>query len=62
MTGSFKQHLERQLADIRAAGTYKQERVIVTPQGTTIRVSDGSAVLNFCAGRTRDRTTVVLRY
>jgi glycine C-acetyltransferase len=49
MLGSFKQHLVQQLADIRAAGTYKQERVIVTPQGTTIRVSDGQPVLNLCA-------------
>jgi glycine C-acetyltransferase len=49
MFGSFQQHLEQQLADIRAAGTYKRERVIATPQGTTIRVSDGKPVLNLCA-------------
>jgi glycine C-acetyltransferase len=49
MLGNFQQHLERQLADIRAAGTYKNERVIMTPQGTTIRVSDGQEVLNLCA-------------
>src|SRR6185436_9168108 len=39
----------QQLEEIRAAGTYKTERVIVTPQGTTIRVSDGKPVLNLCA-------------
>jgi glycine C-acetyltransferase len=49
MPRSFQQHLIQQLADIRAAGTYKNERVIATPQGTTIRVSDGKPVLNFCA-------------
>src|SRR5438876_8754589 len=49
MTTSFQQHLSAQLADIRAAGTYKRERIIVTPQGTTLRVSDGKPVLNFCA-------------
>jgi glycine C-acetyltransferase len=49
MLGSFQRHVQQQLADIRAAGTYKRERVIVTPQGTTIRVSDGKAVLNLCA-------------
>src|SRR6187401_1476800 len=49
MTSSFQQHLSAQLAEIRAAGTYKRERVIVTPQGTTIRVSDGQPVLNLCA-------------
>ena len=49
MIGSFQQHLQTQLADIRAAGTYKRERVIMTPQGATIRVTDGQPVLNFCA-------------
>jgi glycine C-acetyltransferase len=49
MSGTFKAHLETQLASIRAAGTYKHERVIVTPQGTTIRVADGKPVLNMCA-------------
>src|ERR1041385_3719708 len=49
MFGSFKQHVEQQLADICAAGTYKRERVIITPQGATIRVSDGKPVLNLCA-------------
>jgi glycine C-acetyltransferase len=49
MFTSFQTHLQQQLADIRAAGTYKRERVILTPQGTTIRVSDGKPVLNLCA-------------
>jgi glycine C-acetyltransferase len=49
MTEEFKQHLDAQLAGIRSAGTYKRERVIVTPQGTTIRVADGRPVLNLCA-------------
>src|SRR5215207_6969421 len=49
MFGNFKNHVEQQLADIRAAGTYKRERIIVTPQGTTIRVADGQPVLNLCA-------------
>ena len=46
---TIKSHLETQLAEIRQAGTYKNERVIITPQGTTIRVADGQLVLNFCA-------------
>ncbi len=37
------------LAEIEAAGLYKKERVIVTPQGVDIRVLDGAEVLNFCA-------------
>ncbi|MBI3878681.1 MAG: glycine C-acetyltransferase [Verrucomicrobia bacterium] len=49
MFDSFQPHVLKQLADIRAAGTYKRERVILTPQGTTIRVADGKPVLNLCA-------------
>ncbi|MBK8001783.1 MAG: glycine C-acetyltransferase [Verrucomicrobia bacterium] len=49
MFGSFQTHLRQQLDEIRAAGTYKSERVIITPQGTTIRVADGKPVLNLCA-------------
>jgi glycine C-acetyltransferase len=49
MFASFKQHLETQLGQISAAGTYKRERVIVTPQGATIRVADKKPVLNLCA-------------
>ena len=49
MTSPFQAHVQKQLEDIRAAGTYKRERVIMTPQGTTIRVADGQPVLNLCA-------------
>jgi glycine C-acetyltransferase len=49
MFTNFKSHLETQLADIRKAGTYKNERVISTPQGTMVRVADGQPVLNLCA-------------
>ncbi len=38
----------RQLDDIRAAGTWKEERVIASPQGALIRVGDRE-VLNFCS-------------
>jgi glycine C-acetyltransferase len=37
------------LDEIEAAGLYKRERVITTPQSVEIRVQDGSEVLNFCA-------------
>jgi glycine C-acetyltransferase len=49
MEQEFSRHLQQQLSAIQSAGTYKRERVIVTPQGTTIRVSDGKPVLNLCA-------------
>jgi glycine C-acetyltransferase len=49
MLGAFQQHLEKQLADIRSAGLYKNERIITTPQDSHIRVSTGAEVLNMCA-------------
>ena len=49
MYNGVQKHFSRQLEEIRAAGTYKSERVICSPQGATIRVSDGKAVLNLCA-------------
>ena len=49
MFGSMKQHLAGQLEEIRAAGTWKHERVITSPQEARIRVGDGPPVLNLCA-------------
>jgi glycine C-acetyltransferase len=49
MQQPFRSYLEGQLAAIRQAGTFKNERVIMTPQGTIIRVADGKPVLNLCA-------------
>lgn len=49
MLSSFQEYLQRQLDDIRAAGTCKRERVLATPQGTRVRVADGQPVLNLCA-------------
>ena len=49
MYSAVQKHILAQLDEIRAAGTYKGERVISSPQGATIRVSDGKAVLNLCA-------------
>jgi glycine C-acetyltransferase len=49
MHESFRKHLESQLSEIRASGTYKQERVITTPQDAHIRVGEGRPVLNLCA-------------
>lgn len=46
---NFQKHLQQELADIKAAGLYKNERIIVSPQGAKIRVSTGQEVLNFCA-------------
>ena len=49
MNAAFQDHLTTQLDAIRAAGTYKRERVLSTPQGTLVRANGGAAVLNMCA-------------
>lgn len=49
MYNRVQAHLQKELTDIREAGLYKNERVIVTPQGAEIRVESGAEVLNFCA-------------
>src|SRR6266852_1753434 len=40
--------IEQQLAEIRAAGLYKTERILLGPQGGSIRVAQGTAI-NLCA-------------
>src|SRR3954467_9788470 len=49
MSTTFLDHLAGELEELRAAGLYKAERVITSPQGATIAVADGRQVLNFCA-------------
>ena len=49
MYGKMKEFLAKELADIKAAGLYKNERIITTPQRADIKVNDGEDVLNFCA-------------
>jgi glycine C-acetyltransferase len=44
-----KSHFQNELDGIREAGTWKAERIIVTPQASAIRVNTGDEVLNFCA-------------
>ncbi|XP_053688413.1 2-amino-3-ketobutyrate coenzyme A ligase, mitochondrial [Sabethes cyaneus] len=47
---SFRNVLQTQLDDIQKAGTYKKERIIVSPQATTINVEGSQGkILNFCA-------------
>ncbi|HMV69120.1 MAG TPA: glycine C-acetyltransferase [Myxococcota bacterium] len=41
--------LQADLDGIRAAGTWKRERVIASPQSAVIRLASGAEVLNFCA-------------
>lgn len=47
--GDFVAHLRHELDGLRAAGLYKTERIIATPQGAVIRTVDGREVINLCA-------------
>ena len=49
MYKTLKPALEKELAAIKEAGLYKEERIITTPQGADIKVSTGQEVINFCA-------------
>jgi glycine C-acetyltransferase len=48
MFDNVRPQLQATLTEIRAAGLYKDERVLLTPQGAGIGVEQGE-VLNFCA-------------
>lgn len=49
MYGNFQKHLQDQLNEIESNGLFKKERVIITPQGAAVKVSDGKEVIIFCA-------------
>ncbi len=49
MYGQFQKHLQDQLNEIEQNGLFKKERIIITPQGAAVKVSDGKEVIIFCA-------------
>jgi len=49
MYKNFKNYLDQLLIEIKEAGLYKNERIIVSPQGAEIELNTGQKVLNFCA-------------
>lgn len=49
MYGKIKDHLQSELKEIDAAGIYKRERVITTPQGANVHVNTGEDVVIMCA-------------
>ena len=49
MLVKFNEQIQKELTKIRDAGLFKKERIISSPQGSSIRVSSGQKVLNFCA-------------
>ena len=49
MYGKMKQYLQDELAAIKEAGLYKNERIITSAQQAQITVKEGGEVINFCA-------------
>lgn len=49
MYKDFQAYLGKVITEIKEAGLYKNERMIVSPQGAEIRLASGQKVLNFCA-------------
>jgi glycine C-acetyltransferase len=49
MYKNYQKHLASIIDEIKEAGLYKNERIIVSPQGAEIELNTGQKVLNFCA-------------
>lgn len=49
MYKNYQSYLKKELGNIKKAGLYKNESVIITPQRAAIKIESGKEVLNFCA-------------
>lgn len=49
MYGKIKDHLEKELQEIKDNGLFKKERIITSPQDAVIKISTGQEVINFCS-------------
>jgi glycine C-acetyltransferase len=49
MYGKIKEHLQKELQEIKDNGLYKKERIITSPQDAVIKIATGQEVINFCA-------------
>jgi glycine C-acetyltransferase len=49
MYSNIKEHLQKEIAEIKDSGLFKEERIITSPQGAEITLNTGETVLNFCA-------------
>lgn len=49
MYGKIKEHLQKELEEIKENGLYKKERIITSAQDAEITISTGEKVINFCA-------------
>lgn len=49
MIGKLEKQLQDELANIKEAGLYKEERIIVSPQGAEVKLENGKDVIIMCA-------------
>ncbi len=49
MYDTLKPLLEAEITNIKEAGLFKEERVIITPQSADIKIAGGKEVINFCS-------------
>lgn len=49
MYGKIKDHLTKEIQEIKDNGLFKKERIITTPQDAVIKINTGEEVINFCA-------------
>ncbi|MCF6294713.1 MAG: glycine C-acetyltransferase [Flavobacteriaceae bacterium] len=49
MYGNIKEHLQKEIQDIKDNGLYKEERIITSAQGAEMTLNTGEKVLNFCS-------------
>ncbi|WP_010519565.1 glycine C-acetyltransferase [Croceivirga radicis] len=49
MYGKIKEHLEKEIQQIKEDGLFKEERIITGPQDAVIKINTGEEVINFCA-------------
>jgi glycine C-acetyltransferase len=49
MYGKMKDHLIKELGEIRDSGLYKDERILASRQGAHVKLADGRELINLCA-------------
>ena len=49
MYGKFQTYLQETIADLKAKSLYKNEKIIATPQGSTVLLDNGTKLINMCA-------------
>ncbi len=49
MFSNVKKELQKEIAEIKDSGLYKEERILTTPQAADISTQSGGEVINFCA-------------